>query len=379
MSGDNRARWRLVLGRYSKRRLPDDVLEGRQRRIGRALDYLYGREAATRGRASAVGRDGRGGGGTLDPSALTIPKWIAEVRDLFPADAVQRIEKHALERYDLSGLLNDPETLRNATPSVELLQTLLTFKDGADQEVAQEIRRIVERVVRDLTERLSREVRQAFGGRVDRFRRSQLKVAQNFDVRATIRDNLRHWDAANARLVVDRLRFFSRVKKQLPWTVILCVDQSGSMAPSLVYAAVMAGIFAKLPAVKVRLILFDTAVVDLTDQVDDPVGVILGVHLGGGTNIGEAMRYCETLVEDARRTVFILLSDFEEGASPRTMLAVTHRLAAEGVRLLGLAALDERGTPLFDHGMAERLVAAGMKVAAVTPKGLARWLAEVIR
>ena len=350
MSDERRARWRLVLGRYAKRHLPDDVLSATNARAGRALDYLYGREGAGRGELQAVGADGRGGG--LEPSALTIPRWIAEVRDLFPTDTVQR---------------------------VELLQTLLALKDHAKPAVLAQIRRLVDRVVEELTERLSREVRQAFSGRIDRFRKSPLKVAQNFDAHRTIRENLRRWDPETQRLLVEAPRFFARVRRELPWHVILCVDQSGSMAPSIIYAAVMAGIFAKLPALRVKLVLFDTSVVDLSEQVDDPTSVILGVQLGGGTNIGQALRYCETLVEDPRRTVLVLVSDFEEGGSPRTLLTLTARLASEGVRLLGLAALDEEGTPFFDHGMAERLAAVGMEVAAITPRQLGRWLAEVVR
>lgn len=377
MSDERRSRWRLVLGRYARRHLPDVELTGDAGRAARALDYLYGREGAGRGELHAVGADGRGGG--LEPSALTIPKWIAEVRDLFPKETVQRIQQHALERHQLIGLLDDPESLREVEPSLALLQALLALKDGAKPAVVNEIRRVVDAVVEELTRRLASDVRRAFSGRIDRFRRSSLKVAQNFDAQRTVRENLKRWDPHEKRLLVEAPRFFSRVRRELPWRVILCVDQSGSMAASIVYAAVMAGIFAKLPAIRVHLVLFDTAVVDLSERVDDPTEVILGVQLGGGTNIGRALRYCEGLVEDPRRTVLILVSDFEEGASARTLMAVTARLASEGVRLLGLAALDDRGTPFFDHAMAERLAAVGMEVAAVTPKQLGEWLAQVIR
>ena len=368
-----RTRWQLVLGRYAERRLGAG-LSGADARRGRALDYLYGREHAAQGAAGA-----RGSGGSLDPTALSVPRWLGELRDLFPRDVVTRIEQHALERYQLEALLKDPDALKSVEPNLELVPTLLAFKDRATPAVKGEIERLVRTVVEELTKRLSAEVRQAFGGRIDRFRRSQLKVAQNFDWRRTVRANLKHWDPERQRLVLEDLRFFSRVRRELPWTIVLCVDQSGSMAPSLIYAAVMAGIFSGLPAIKVHLVLFDTSVVDLSERVDDPVGVLLNVQLGGGTNIGQALRYCAGLVEDPRRTVLILLSDFEEGASPRALLATCARLAADGVRLLGLAALDEAGAPLYDHRMAEELTAVGMKVAVLTPKELAGWLAEVIR
>jgi Mg-chelatase subunit ChlD len=205
-----------------------------------------------------------------------------------------------------------------------------------------------------------------------------MKVAQNLDWRSTIRRNLKNYDRDRKRMIVDEVRFFSRVTRRMPWTVILCIDQSGSMTESVIHSAVMAGILAGLPLVKVKLVVFDTAVVDLSGHVDDPVEVLMSVQLGGGTDIGQAMAYCERLVEDPLRTVLVLVSDFCEGASPARLLGTCKRLAEARVKLLGLAALDLNANPSYDRQMADRLAAIGMDIAALTPNQLAQWLANVI-
>jgi hypothetical protein len=141
----------------------------------------------------------------------------------------------------------------------------------------------------------------------------------------------------------------------------------------------MAGILAGLPMVRVKLVVFDTSIVDLSDRVDDPVEVLMSVQLGGGTNIGQALNYCETLVENPHRTILALVSDFCEGGSPEVMFAACRRLREAGVKLLGLASLDQSASPIYDHNMADQLADVGMEIAALTPKHFAEWLAKVIK
>ncbi len=368
-------RWRLVLGHYSEKHLPD-ALDRQGARMDRALDYLYGREYEGRG----VRPDGsRRRAGGLGPSWFTVPRWLGEVRKLFPKSAVEIIERDALGRYQLVDVLKDPKALSRVEPDVDLAAQLLAFRGRLKGELLEQARQLIERVVAELRRQLENEIRRAFSGRIDRFRRSRLKVAQNLDWRRTIHDNLKQWDPEKQRLVIDQLHFFSRVRRHIPWTVILCVDQSASMAGSMVHSAVMASALAGVPAVAVRMVLFDTSVVDVTDRLDEPVDLLLSVQLGGGTDIGRALAYCEQLVEDPRRTILAVVSDFEEGGSPRRLLAAVRRLTEAGVRLPGLAALDRDANPWYDRRMAERLVAHGMEVAALTPEKLARWLAAAIR
>jgi predicted metal-dependent peptidase len=241
------------------------------------------------------------------------------------------------------------------------------------------VRKLIARVVEDLKRKLEAEVKNAIAGKLNRFRRSNLRIARNFDARDTIRRNLKNWDAERKKLIVDSPRFFSRVKRHLPWDVILCVDQSGSMTDSVIHAAVMAGILSGLPVVRVRLVIFDTSVVDLSEFVSDPIEVLMSVQLGGGTDIGKAVRYCETLVTQPRRTVLVLLTDFCEGADPRVLYAAAKRLREAGVKLLGLAALDAQANAMYDDKVAGTLASLGMEIAALTPLELAQWLAGVMR
>lgn len=369
------ARWRLVLGKYAKDRIQTGM-SAEQMRMENALDFLYSREYCGRGvRDEDADKSPEG---SLDPSRLHVPRWLSEVRELFPKQTVAIIEKHALDRYGLTELVTDPEILRRLEPNFELLKMLLTFRGHLKGEVLNEARRLIRAVVDEIKQRLETEIRQAFSGRSNRFRHSNVKVAQNLDWRGTIRKNLKNYSTARKQMVIDNVLFFSRIQRRLPWRVILCVDQSGSMAGSVIYSAVMAGILAGLPLINVNLVVFDTSVVDLSAQVEDPVELLMSVQLGGGTNIGQAMRYCEQLMEDPHRTILALVSDFCEGGEPSRMIASCQRFREAGAKLLGLAALDENANPSYDQRIAEALAAQGMDIAALTPKHFAEWLAKTI-
>lgn len=363
-------RWRLVLGQFAKSSL-STPLDAEQERMEQALDFLYGREYRARG--------GREPAGSLDPSQLTVPKWLNDVRELFPNETAEIITQHALERYGLTELVSDKRVLEKLERNLDLLKALLTFRGLLKGDALHEARRIVRHVVEEIRRKLRAEVRRALSGKVNRFQHSPLKSAANLDWRKTIHRNLRNYDAQTKKLGVREFRFFSRIQRRLPWQIVLCVDQSGSMTESVIHSAVMAGILAEVPSLRVKLVVFDTAVVDLTEQLDDPVEVLMSVQLGGGTDIGQALTYCESLIEDPHRTIVILVSDFCEGAPPGRLLGSVERLREAGVRLLGLAALGPGARPAYDRPMAERLAAGGMEIAALTPKHLADWLARVVR
>lgn len=368
------ARWRLVLGKYAQASLPPCLSE-REEQMAAALELLYSREHTGRG----VRQDRRLQPGSLDPSQLNVPRWLNEVRELFPKETCERITGHALDRYGMTELVSDPEVLSSLEPNTELLAAVLAMKGQLSERVLGEVRRLIARVVEDLKRKLEHEIRNAITGRLNRFRHSQLKVARNFDARDTIRRNLKFWDPQRRKLGVETPRFFSRIKRLLPWEVILCVDQSGSMAESVIHSAVMAGILAGLPMVRVKLVVFDTSIVDLSEHAADPVEVLMSVQLGGGTDIGKAVCYCEQLVSQPNRTVFVLVTDFCEGTDPRVLYAACRRLRESGVRTLGLASLDPAGQPWYDDKIAGRLAAEGMEIAALTPIQLGHWLAGIMR
>jgi Mg-chelatase subunit ChlD len=365
-------RWRLILGRMSEGRLGRSLLGGDGLRIDAALGYLYDRELAQRGLGGERG-------GSLDPSQLTALRWLGEVRELFPAEAYETIQGHALERYGMKELLTDPQVLERLEPNLELLKSLLALNGGANPQVAQQVRAIARKVVDDIMRRLRSSVERMLSGRRNRFEASPHKVMRNFDWRGTIRRNLKTYDPARQQMLPERLRFFSRVRRRLPWTVILCIDQSGSMAGSIIHSAVMAAIIAGLPSLRLHLVVFDTAVVDLTDRAADPVDVLLSVRLGGGTDIGAAVGYCEQLIVHPPRTVLVLVTDFYEGASPMRLVRSVARLAEARVKLLGLAALDEAAAPCYDRGLAGQLAEQGMQIGAMTPARFAEWLAAAIK
>jgi Mg-chelatase subunit ChlD len=368
------ARWRLMLGRFADRSLGGYGGAGRYAKLDRVLEYLYGREYARRGVRSDPGVRGA----DLSQSVLAIPEWLREVRELFPRDTVEVIERHALDRYGMTELVTDPDVLKKLEPSYELLKAVLTFRHLMHGRVLETARGIVRKVVDELRQKLAREVRPRLWGRLNRQRRSRLKVFRNLDWQRTIRANLKHYDRDQKRLVLESLHFYSRVERHMPWHIIIAVDCSGSMMDSVIYSAVMAGIFHGLPSLRVTLVAFDTAVVDLTDHVDDPTELLMNVQLGGGTDIAGALGYCETQVQYPHKTIVILVTDFCEGGPASALLAAIKRLREAGVRVLGLAALDARAEPAYDRKLAEQCVAMGAEVAALTPQRLAEWLAKVL-
>lgn len=368
-------RWRLVLGKYAQRLEgatgPGTGLGGETARMDAALEYLYGREYQGRGLRKEVGP------GSLDASQLTLVNWLGEVRELFPRDTAEVIEKHALDRYGLTELVTDPQTLERLEPNQQLLRTLLSLRGHLHGEVLHVARRIIRHVIEEIRRQLEPDVRRAMSGRLNRHRHSPLQIAQNFDALGTIRRNLKHYDVERQQLVIEQMRFYERNTRRLPWDIILCVDQSGSMVDSVIHSAVMAGILAGLPAFRIKIVVFDTNVVDLSDHVDDPVEVLMRVQLGGGTDIAQAVRYCTQLVENPHRTVLALITDFCEGGPPGELVRAVRKLAEARVKLLGLAALDGDSNPYYDRETAGRLAACGMEIAALTPQRLAQWLVKV--
>jgi hypothetical protein len=370
-------RWRLILGQFAEDRM-GQTLGAQGTRVDRVLDYLYNREYQRRGlRVGQSGRASGAGGGSGD-SVLEIPTWLREVRDLFPADTCEVITRHALDRYGMTELVTDPETLRRLEPSYDLLKAVLTFKGLMQGEALELARAIIRKVVEDLRRRLEKEMKPALWGRLDRNKRSRFRCSRNLDLKATVRENLEHWDPRNRRLLARDLVFRSRSRKHVAWHVIIAVDCSGSMADSVIHSAVIAAIFAGLPTVRVRLVAFDTNVVDLSEHVHDPAEVLMSVQLGGGTDIAGAVGYCASLVEHPSKTILVLVTDFMENGSITPLVAQIRKLKSDGVKVLGLAALDRNAQPTYDRQSAEACVAAGAEVGAMTPNHLATWVSKVI-
>ncbi|MFF9036144.1 VWA domain-containing protein [Streptomyces sp. NPDC014892] len=366
-------RWRLVLGTPAES--CTGRLSGEAATRDAALDWLYGRdpelaERGVRGRGDQERTGGRG------PSVVTAVDWLDDIHRLFPKETIERLERDAVEQYGIHEIVTDPAVLERVEPSATLLRAVLRTKHLMNPEVLRAARRIVESVVRRLMERLAPEVRQAFSGTRSP-RPSRRAVARNFDFRATVRANLAHYRPEDRRLLIERPHFHSRTRRHLEqWQLILLVDQSGSMAGSVIHSAVTAACLWGLPGLKTHLVAFDTSVVDLTSDVTDPVDLLMRVQLGGGTDIARAVDYGASLVENPRRCVFVVISDFYEGGDPYRLVRGVRALVEQGAIVLGLAALDEEANPSYDRELAGRLAQAGAQVGAMTPGELAGFVAE---
>ena len=350
-------RWRLILGKNAKDQLSfgnDGTLENGIScfDLEDALDFLYSREA---------GEDVRREGGT-EASRLTAATWITKIRRLFPRETVEILERHALERYQIKELLTDKEVLEKLEPNQELLKTILQLKHLMKGEVLDTARRIVRKVAEEIAEKLKKEIRRSLLGTLDRNSPSPVKSIRNLDVKKTIRRNLQHYDPEQKRLSLEQVYFSSRTRKYSQWRVVIAVDESGSMLDSVIHSAVMAGIFAKLPMLDTRLVIFDTQVVDLSAHLDDPVETLMSIQLG-----------------DPRRTMVVLVSDLCEGGSLSGLLSVSRGIMESGARLICLTALDMEANPAYDRRTAEQLAELGAFVGAMTPEALGDFMGKVMQ
>ncbi|MFS8103043.1 VWA domain-containing protein [Lentzea alba] len=359
-------RWRLILGEPATG--CTGRLQGDAARQDAALEWLYGRDPdlAERGVRKAGSGD----------SVLQTVDWLDEVHHLFPRETIERLERDAVERYEITDVVTDPDVLQRIEPNPALLRAVLRTKHLMNPAVLAMARKIVEAVVRQLMEKLKTEVRTAFNGTRSR-RPSIHRNSRNFDFRATIRANLKRYQPEERKLAIEHAKFFSRTRKHVEqWQMILLVDQSGSMVSSVIHSAVTAACLWGLPGLRTHLIAFDTNVVDLTSDVTDPVELLMKVQLGGGTDIAKATAYGAGLVDNPRRAIVAIISDFYEGGSEERLVRTVKGLAEQGTHVLCLAALDEEANPDYDRALGKRLANAGAHVGAMTPGQLAEFVAE---
>ena len=372
--GRRQARWRLMMGAGSEQLC--GALSPEDQAQDDCLSFLYDREYS----AERNVRGGTNKKGGLGSSELSVPDWINQINELFPKRTIERLEKDALERYQIDEMVTNVDVLSRAKPNTTLMKAVLRTKHLMNQDVLKAAQLLVKKAVEQLMEELAEEVQSAFQGTVNRRKRSHLKIAKNFDIETTLRRNMKNYDADLARVILETPYFFSRSHRQVDrWQIIILVDESGSMLDSVIHSAVTAAIFYGMRMMKVHLCIFDTSVVDLTDQIVDPVETLMKVQLGGGTDIGQAVAYANELVENPRRTIVALVTDFYEGAPVSQLYSAARKLVDSGVTCLGLAALDGNADPSYDHHVAARLVEIGWHVAAMTPGELAEWVSEKVR
>jgi Mg-chelatase subunit ChlD len=345
-------RWRLVLGGGDADGT-GAALEGRDAVVDRALAAVYEPDAQ------------RSGG--LGASAPSVARWLGDLREHFPTSVVRVVQQDAIDRLGLHRLLLEPEVLDTVTPDVHLATTLLSLRSALPSRSRETARTVVRQVVRDIEERLADRARQAAAGALDRSARTARPRPADIDWDRTIRANLRHYQAEHRTVIPERLIGHARRRRSLQRELILCLDQSGSMAASVVYAGVFGAALASLPALSTRVVAFDTSVVDLSDRLSDPVELLFGVQLGGGTDIDQALGYCQTLVTRPTQTVLVLITDLYEGGNAEQMLRRAASLVRSGVQLIVLLALSDDGAPGYSHELAGEVAALGAPVFACTP------------
>ena len=369
------ARWRLALGKVAEGHGIGCGGDEQAERVEQLVGFLFepGGEKRRGGRAASDRTGGRG------DSQLTVPDWVDAVNELFPQQSKEVMQKELVRRRGIADLMEKPELLEKIEPNLELVKTLLTHRELMNPKTRILARKIIDQVVEQLKRKMQVQVEQAITGAIRKDRHSPRRVFRNLDLKTTLRRNLQNFDADSGKLLVDRLFFYAAERKKKPWHVIVVVDQSGSMLESAIFSAVMASIFAELPAVKTSLVLFDTQVVDLSDKVGQPVDVLLSIQLGGGTDITQALVYAGGLVRQPQRTIVVLITDFYEGRAESDLVAQTRLLADSGLRLIGLGALGYDARPSYNKATAGKLRKVGMDILVCTPEKLAECMAEIIR
>ena len=346
-------RWKLALG--------TDIgdLSERDQRMAQALAQLYDTDGEQRKSRHNVGHGA---------SAPRVARWLGDIRKFFPSTVVQVIQKDAFERLGLKQMLLEPEFLAAVEADVHLIADLIALRSAMPEKTKDTARQVVAKVVKELMEKLENKTIDAVRGALNRQKRTSRPRFSDIDWPRTIRRNLQHWQEEQKTIVPERLVGYGRhARRSNLEEVILCVDQSGSMATSVVYSSIFAAMLASIPALTTRLVVYDTAVVDLTDDLKDPVDVLFGVQLGGGNDTPLALAYCETVITEPARTHFILVSDLYEGALSEQMLIRLQAFVNSGIQVIVLLALSDQGRPSYDAQNAAAVAAMGCPVFACTP------------
>ncbi|WP_020560744.1 VWA domain-containing protein [Thiofilum flexile] len=360
-------RWRLILGGGEA----DGIgcsLSAIEQGMDNCLAAVYGDEA----------NGSRRGG--LGSSAPNVTRWLGDIRQYFPSSVVRVIQQDAIERLGLRQLLLEPEVLEAVEADIHLVATLISLKDVIPAKTKASARQVVNKVVEDLLRRLEQPMQQAIKGALNRAVRNRRPRLQEMDWNRTIRANIKNYLPDYNTIVPDKLIGYGRKHKRAALKdVVLCIDQSGSMAPSVVYSSIFAAVMASIPALSTKMVVFDTSIVDLTDELhDDPVDLLFGLQLGGGTDINRALGYCQGLISRPDDTILILISDLYEGGNSKEMLKRTAQLVDSGVQVIALLALSDEGAPFYDHDMAAKYAALGVPTFACTPDQFPELMAHTL-
>ena len=383
----NLARWRLILGKSAEEPLRQmggcpgqAILGGDQSELDDALEAIYSSDEIEQSEWETPA-DGRPHGTVKGRTFPRVAKWLDQIRSFFPKDVVVLLQKDAIERRGLKELLFEPEILAQVEPSLDLAATVLAMKNMVPEKAKSAARDLVRKVVEDVRKRLESQFAQAIRGALQRNRHSPFRSLPNLDWPRTIRRNIKNYNPALRTIIPEQISFFSRQQRQNQWNIIIAMDQSGSMATSLIYGGIMGAILASIGSVETHVVAFNHEdIVDLTEHCSDPVDLLFGIQLGGAEDYWKATCYCERFMHTPAKTLYVLLADLHD-TSPNTKRFIKKMefLLESGVKAVGLLAISDQGTPSYNESLAQTLAKMGMPCFGCTPERLPELLAGVLR
>lgn len=358
-------RWRLILGAESEKRLEGYStfkLSEEELLMDSALDAIYNPEDSSLGNSRLSAGRGR--------SNPSVSRWLGDIRALFDRELVVLIQNDAIERKGLKQLLFEPELLDNLEPDMNLASMIMMIKENVPERSKESVRAFIEKIVRQINEKLENEIRHSVTAALNRKNHSPVPSSSAIDFKYTINKNLRNYNEDLKTIIPERVWFFDRASKTNSRTVIVDIDKSGSMGESVIYSSVMSCILASMNSVKTHIVTFDTEVADLTDMSDDPVDLLYGINLGGGTDINKSVEYCQQFIESPSKTIFFLVSDLCEGGNRAALFRRIESMKESGVTVICLLAIADGGAPYYDSNAVSRIAAMDIPCFACSPEKL---------
>ena len=349
MTEELNKRWRLILGSETKESL-NVTFTKKESGIDKTLEALYNTKRT----------------GGLGPSSPNVARWLGDIREYFPNTVVKLIQQDALKRLNLTSMLTEPEMLETVVPDVNLVANLMTLGRAIPEKTKDTARQVVKKVVDELIQKLQAPTQQAITGSLNRSARNRRPKHNEINWGETIKRNLKHYQPEYKTIIPETRIGYGRKQKSMK-DIVLCIDQSGSMGTSVIYSGIFGAVMASMPAVNTKMVVFDKAVVDLTEELQDPVELLFGVQLGGGTDINKAIGYCQQIISRPADTVMVLITDLYEGGNLEQMKKKALQLVSSGVQVITLLALNDEGAPYYDHQNAEYFSSIGIPVFACTP------------
>ena len=368
MEKENLKRWRLILGGENADGTGVELF-GSDLEKDIALSALYEFERKEEfgyyldEKGNTTGR--KGGKGRSKPS---IARWLGDIRKFFPKTVVDIMQNDAMSFPDLKDkMMMEPEILEQAVPNVHLVATLMELGKLIPEETKETARNVIQKVVDDLMEKLESDMKRAITGALNKSVSNRRPRYNEINWGKTILKNLKHYQEEYNSVIPENLYGYGRKNRRNLKDIILCLDQSGSMGTSVVYSGIFGAVMASLPTISTKMVVFDTEVADLTEDLKDPVDLLFGVQLGGGTDINKALGYCQEIVTKPNDTILVLITDLYEGGSEAGMMKKIQEMTEAGVQIIVLLALNDEGAPYYDKQIALKIQQLGIPSFACTP------------